>query len=129
MSRAAKDQEHRSGMEAMTRRQQEHYLQPTEGAASPETDPFPSAVLTGLWLGACIGVLTGAVFGALLVRGAVAVPGWERMFSIGANGMVVMWVFFGVAAGVATIAVGALFAAGQQEQSQRRPTGEQGKSN
>lgn len=103
--------DHKDGMRELAKREEDFHTRPFPEAEAPPIDPFSPAVMRGLWLGALIGGIVGAIFGYLLQQNLLVVPGWEMLYSMGPFTFVVFWVFMGIALGVMLIGVGYLLTA------------------
>ena len=98
-------------MVEMARKNERAHLAPAPDAVAAVPEPFPESVIRSLLLSALVGALLGVLFATLLLRGTVAVPGWDPLYSMSQGTFFAFWVGIGTALGVLVGGVGAILIA------------------
>ncbi len=105
-TRNRKSQATPMGMKELAREVGDFHRRTFPEARHPLPHPFAARIVRGLWLGIALGLLIGLAFGILLHQGTI--PGWERLYSLGAFTFYVLWAMLGVAAGIIIGGVGGM---------------------
>ncbi len=92
-------------MRPMAGRVVKHHTQSYPEAEWPQVPPFPKPLLQGLAWGTLVGMLLGILWAALMLNGALVIPGWDGLFSMTPFTFYVFWAMAGAGLGIIVIGV------------------------
>jgi uncharacterized membrane protein YeaQ/YmgE (transglycosylase-associated protein family) len=97
-----------SEMQKMAERVERHHTAPMPDAQAPEPHPFPTGVITTLWLGIVGGGVLGLFVGVLLQNNVLVLPSMEGLYSMAPFTFQFFWLIAGITLGIVGAAVATL---------------------